>query len=149
MSLFANSKLTSRVLRRTPLGPKPRSWNTGRFEAIRRAPLAARRHQWTDLRSFSLYSGAARPAASTWILHQHRVQPQSAASRNRLSSTMSSATNFFDFTVLDGKLRHFSLSKPLHSHSYRPHASEPIATAPLLRQITIDLLTSPLNNFSR
>ncbi|KAH0533084.1 hypothetical protein TsFJ059_001697 [Trichoderma semiorbis] len=101
MSHFAHSKLTSRVLRRTPLGPKPRSCDTGRFEAIRRAPLAARRHQWTDLRSLSLYSGPARPAASTSILHQHRFQPQSAASRNRLSSTMSSATNFFDFTVLD------------------------------------------------
>ncbi|KAL7790923.1 thioredoxin-like protein [Trichoderma ceciliae] len=98
----ANSKFAfaSRALSRALLGPKPGSCDTGSFEGICRVPLVVKRHQWTDLRSRFIYSGSTQPG-QTLTLHQHRIRLHSTSTSNRHFSTMSSATNFFDFKVLD------------------------------------------------
>lgn len=113
----ANSKFSGASLVLGPklrglLRPKLRSWDTSRFEALSRVPLlSAKRHRWNDLkRSRFIYSAAAQPG-ETLTLHRHRIPRLNTSSHCRQFSAMASATNFFEFKALDGKLR----SQPLYS----------------------------------
>lgn len=120
--LAANSKFSGASLVLGPklrglLGPKLRSWDTSRFEALSRVPLlVAKRHQWDDLkRNRFIYSAAAQPG-ETLTLHRHRLHRPNESSHRRQFSAMASATNFFEFKALDCKLLHM---QPLYS----PHSS--------------------------
>ncbi|TFB04533.1 Glutathione peroxidase [Trichoderma ghanense] len=99
-----NSKL---LLARTLPTAKPRLGDPSR------APLAAKRHRWTDSKVAFISSGSGSASAFS-TLHRHRttsshrhhqqaVAPLIPTTRLRLFSTMSSATSFFDFKVPDGK----------------------------------------------
>lgn len=120
----ANSKFSGVALVLGPnlrglLGPKLRSWDTSRFQALSRVPpLVAKRHRWNDLmrsRRF-IYSAAAQPGETLTLHHRHRIHRLDAFSHRRPFSAMASATNFFEFKAPDGKLQH---AKPLYS----PHSA--------------------------
>ncbi|KAL6878964.1 thioredoxin-like protein [Trichoderma novae-zelandiae] len=105
MPRWPNSKYLARTL------PTARP----RLGAPCRAPLlAAKRHRWADSTAAFISSASA---ASTLHRHHHctgsshRQHALASSTPNRLFSTMSSATNFFDFKVLDAADNEVPLSK--------------------------------------